>query len=67
MIAVITNDGDGNDSIIAILSDKEFINNYIKTETGFKPKGFIKYSTSEYQEYWCKEFKSDKKGILIKI
>lgn len=67
MIAILTNDGDGNDCIIAILSDKKYIDKYIKKETGFTPKGFVKYNISEYQDYWCKEFKESNKEVLIKV
>ena len=65
MIAILTFDGDGNESIIAIVSDKTFVSQFIKKHTGFKDKGFIKYSSKEYQEYWCIEFNKDKEGIIL--
>jgi len=62
MIAIFTNDGDGYEEIIAIVSDKKYVSDYIKEYTGFEDKGYI----VKNDEYWCKTFNKDKEGILIK-
>ena len=61
MIAVFSNDGDGYDVIIAIVSDKKYVSKFIKNHTGFKDVGY----TEKGMEYWCKSFDKDKEGILI--
>lgn len=63
MVAILAYDGDGYESIIAVLSDKKWINPFIKKYTGFTPLGFVKHSNSS--DYWCKVLKEDEEGILI--
>ena len=63
MIAVLTNDGDGYESIIAILSSEEYLEEYIKS-TGFIFKGYQE-SPKTYDDYWCISFDKNKEGILV--
>lgn len=61
MIAIFCSDGDGYDSIIAIVSNEKYVSKFIKNHTGFKDVGY----TENGREYWCKFFDKDREGILI--
>ena len=65
MIAIITNDGDGENVILALVKNEDSVNTYIKKYTGFEPKGFQKLSRKNYQEYYCKKF-DENKGFSFK-